>query len=167
MPQLIRGDVVDVLSHIYGRQIAFKSRVITLRGTVNGVPLGKNLATMTNKYFDPKSPTNKFENLMVGVSTACRSLGYTHEAAKFARRYCFSIHDKKDQHTTNLLKATSVNPKEHPANLIAELYLFISMHDELHHTGYIGTIQEYARLEGRVQFVETNASEQATATEEV
>ena len=34
MPQLMRGDVVAVLSHIYGRQMSFKSRVITLQGIV-------------------------------------------------------------------------------------------------------------------------------------
>jgi len=55
----MRGDVVAVLglSHLYGRQMAFKNGVITSRGIVDGVPLGKYLATMTTKDFDPKSPT--------------------------------------------------------------------------------------------------------------
>ena len=92
MPQLMRCDVVAVLSHIYGRQMSFKSRVITSRGIVDGVPLGEHLATMTTKDFDPKSPT-KIDDLMAGMSTACRTLGYTPESAKFARRCCFSMLD--------------------------------------------------------------------------
>jgi len=93
IPQLMRGDVVAVLSHIYCRQMSFKSGVITSRGIVDGVPLGKHLATMTTKDFDPKSPTKRIDDLMAGVSTACRTLGYTQEAAKFTRRCCFSMLD--------------------------------------------------------------------------
>ena len=93
MPQLMRDYVVAVLSHIYSRQLLFKNRVIMSQGIVYGVPLGKHLATMTTEDFDPKSPTKRNDNLMAGVSTACRTLGYTPEAAKFARRCCFSMLD--------------------------------------------------------------------------
>jgi len=93
MPQLMRGDVVAVLSHIYSKKMSFNSGVITPRGIVDGVPLGKHLATMTTKDFDPKSPTNQIDDLMAGMSTACRTLSYTPEAAKVARRCCFSMLD--------------------------------------------------------------------------
>jgi len=93
MPQFMRGDVVAVLSHIYGRQASFKSGVITSRSVLDGVPLGDHLATMTSKDFDMKSPTNKVDVLMKGVTTACRALGHTPAAAKFARRCCFSMLD--------------------------------------------------------------------------
>ena len=94
MAQLMRGDVILILSHIYHRQISYKSGVMTSRGNkVNGVPLAERLAKMTVDDFKTDAPSAKFDELMAGVSTSCKSLGHSPEAAKFARRCCFALVD--------------------------------------------------------------------------
>ena len=89
----MRGDVIAILNHIYGRQISFKSGVITSRSMLNGVPLGEHLATMTSDDFNVDKPTKNFDDFIKGVLTACRTQGHTSEAAKYTRRSCFSLLD--------------------------------------------------------------------------
>jgi hypothetical protein len=59
----------------------------------DGVPLGEILASMTPNDLQPNSTSSSFQALMKGVSTSCRALGYTSEAAQFARRCCFALSD--------------------------------------------------------------------------
>jgi hypothetical protein len=67
---------------------------MTSRGDkVNGVPLTERLATMTVDDFKANAPSAKFDELMKGVSTSCKALGHSPEAAKFARRCCFALVD--------------------------------------------------------------------------
>jgi len=92
MAQLMRGEVILILSHIYHRQVAYKSGVMTSRGgKVNGIPLAERLATMTVDDFKANAPSEKFDELMKGVSTSCKALGHSPEAAKFARKCCFAL----------------------------------------------------------------------------
>ena len=94
MAQLMRGDVILILSHIYHRQLAYKSGVMTSRGNkVNGITLAERLAKMTVDDFKSDAPSAKFDELMAGVSTSCKSLGHSPESAKFARRCCFALVD--------------------------------------------------------------------------
>jgi hypothetical protein len=90
----MRGDVIAVLNHMYGRQQAYKSGVMTLRTVSNGVSLGETLATMTKDDFTANSQTSpNYQAFVKGLSTSCRALGYTPEAAKYARRECFALSD--------------------------------------------------------------------------
>ena len=94
MCQLMRGDVVAVLNHIYGRQVSYKSGVMTSRNVINGVSLGETLANMTKDDFTSSSSTcPNYQAFVKGLSTSCRALGHTPEAAKFARRECFALAD--------------------------------------------------------------------------
>ena len=89
----MRGDVIAILNHVYDRQISFKSGVITSRSMLNGVPLGEHLATMTSDDFNVDKPTTKFDDFIEGALTAYRTQGHTPEAAKYARKSCFSLLD--------------------------------------------------------------------------
>ena len=44
MPQFMRGDVIFVLNHIYGRQLSYKSGVMTSRSNVGGELLGEKFS---------------------------------------------------------------------------------------------------------------------------
>jgi len=66
---------------------------MTCRNMMNGIPLGETLAAMTADDFHPDSTSSKFQAFLKGVSTSCKALGYTPEAAKFARRCCFALSD--------------------------------------------------------------------------
>ncbi|KAL7524123.1 hypothetical protein ACHAXR_001615, partial [Thalassiosira sp. AJA248-18] len=48
---------------------------------------------MTVDDFKANAPSAKFDELMKGVSTSCKALGHSPEAAKFARRCCFALVD--------------------------------------------------------------------------
>ena len=94
MPQLMKGDVVPILSHIYQRQLAYKSGVITSRGSkINGVPLAERLAKMTVDDFKADAPSSKVDELIRGVSTSCKALGHSPEATTFVRRDMFALVD--------------------------------------------------------------------------
>ena len=82
------------MSHIYHRQISYKNGVMTSRGDeVTGVPLEERLATTTVDDFKVDAPSAEFDELIKGVSTPCKSLGHSPEAANSARRCCFVLVD--------------------------------------------------------------------------
>ena len=102
MLQFMRGDVILVMNHMYGRQVSYKSGVMTSRSNVRGETLGEKFsqipadelekAANTENVNDPKlSPMVK--QLMKSIFTSCKALGHTPEAAQFARRSCFSMQD--------------------------------------------------------------------------
>ena len=91
MPQLMRGDVIMVLNHIFGRQVSYRSGVMTCRSHVEGVPLGETLSKFTSKDFESESVAT--ETLMKAISTSCRPLGHTTEAAQYARKCMFALMD--------------------------------------------------------------------------
>lgn len=91
--QFQTGDVILVLHHMFSRITSYLSGVISCRNMFDGVPLGETLAAMTPNDLQPNSNSSSFQALMKGVSTSCRALGYTSEAAQFARRCCFALSD--------------------------------------------------------------------------
>jgi len=91
MCQLMRGDVIAVLNHIHGRQVSYKTGVMTCRNNVDGVSLGDTLANMNKDDFRSDSTSPSLQTFVKGVSTCCKALGHTPEAAKFARRECFAL----------------------------------------------------------------------------
>ena len=97
--EFMRGDTILVLHHMYGRQLSFKSGVITCRANENGVSLGEQFANINvhelqqiiekgDSHADPQT-----RKLIKGISTACRVLGHTPEAARHARRNGFAYQD--------------------------------------------------------------------------
>ena len=96
MAQFLRGDVILVLNHMYGRQLSYKSGVMVCRSNVNGVSLGESLSTLTIADFQESANgrvTKTMETLTRAISTSCRALGHTAEAAKFSRRCNFAMID--------------------------------------------------------------------------
>ena len=93
--QFMRGDVILVMNHIYGRQVSYKSGVTTSRSNVRGESLGEQfskipveeLQAAADEYDPQVSPMVK--TLMKSIFTSCKALGHAPEAAQFARRCCF------------------------------------------------------------------------------
>ena len=94
MPQFMRGDVILVLGHMYGRILTYRSGVMICRSSINGVTLGETLSRFTNENFMNASPTNEaMESLLKAITTSCRALGHTPEAAQHAQKCYFSLID--------------------------------------------------------------------------
>ena len=94
MPQFMRGDVVLVLGHMHGRILTYKSGVMICRSQKNGVSLGETLSKFTTKDFSANGSNNQaMDTLLKTVTTSCRALGHTPEAAQFARKCYFSMMD--------------------------------------------------------------------------
>jgi hypothetical protein len=99
LPQFREGPTILVMNHIHNRQMSYKTGVMLCRSTINGVPLGEKLSTLSmsdlEKINDNK--TNHLnantKSLMSAISTSCRAMGHTEEAAKYARRCCFALLD--------------------------------------------------------------------------
>ena len=97
--QFVEGPTILVMKHIYNRQMSYKRGVMICRSTVDGTPLGEKLSTLSmsdlEKINDNK--TNHLnantKSLMSTISTSCRAMGHTEEAAKYARRCCFALLD--------------------------------------------------------------------------
>jgi hypothetical protein len=99
LKQFTEGPTILVLNHIYNRQMSYMSGVMTCISTVNGVSLGDKLSRLTIE--DLQLVTNKNTNnlnentkgLLKAISTSCKAMGHTDEAAKYARRCCFAMFD--------------------------------------------------------------------------
>ena len=87
MPQFMRGDVILVLNHIYGRQLSYKSGVMTSRSNVGGELLGEKFSKIPVEDLQEAADetnskqSNLVTKLMKSISTSCRALGHTPEAA--------------------------------------------------------------------------------------
>jgi hypothetical protein len=97
--QFMEGPTILVMNHIHNRQMSCKSGVMICRSTVDGTPLGEKLSTLSmieleiindNKTDHLNSNTRC---LLKAISTSCRAMSHTEEAAKYARRCCFAMLD--------------------------------------------------------------------------
>jgi hypothetical protein len=99
LPQFREGPTILVLNHILNRQLSYKTGVMLCRSSINGVPLGEKLSTLSmsdlEKINDNKNDhlNANTKSLMSAISTSCRAMGHTEEAAKYARRCCFALLD--------------------------------------------------------------------------
>jgi hypothetical protein len=50
--QLIEGPTILVMNHIFNRQISYKTGVMTCSLSINGIPLGEKLSTLSTEHFD-------------------------------------------------------------------------------------------------------------------
>jgi hypothetical protein len=103
MLQFMRGDVILVMNHLYGRQLSYKSGIMTSRSN-KGAEGSENLAELFSQITieelqaaaDEKNPqqTPIVKKLMKSISTSCKAMGHTPEAAAYARRCCFAMQDR-------------------------------------------------------------------------
>ena len=97
--EFMRGDTILVLHHMYGRQLSFKSGVITCRSNEGGITLGEKFANVSVQQLqkilekDESQADPETRKLIKGISTSCRVLGHTPEAAQHARRNGFAYQD--------------------------------------------------------------------------
>ncbi len=92
--QFMEGPTILVTNHIYNRQMSYQSGVMICRSTVDGMPLGEKLSTLSmtelEKINDNKTDhlNSNTRGLLKAIYTSCRAMGHTEEAAKYAR-WCY------------------------------------------------------------------------------
>ncbi len=77
--------------------MSYKTGVMTCRSSIDGVPLGEKLSSLSTEDFEQIKENNN-DNLdpttkRKAISTTCRTMGHTEQAAKDARRCCFAMLD--------------------------------------------------------------------------
>jgi hypothetical protein len=86
----MEGPTILVTNHIYNRQMSYKSGVMICRSTVDDMPLGEKLSILSMSDLEKINDKNYLLNantrgLLKAISTSCRAMGHTEEAAKYAR----------------------------------------------------------------------------------
>jgi hypothetical protein len=97
LTQIMEGPTILVMNHIYNRQMSYKTGVMTCRSSIDGIPLGEKLSTLSTEDFE-KINFNNTDNLdattkcfLKAISTSCKAMGHTEQAAKDAKRCCFAM----------------------------------------------------------------------------
>ena len=100
LEQFMEGPTILVLNHIYNRQMSYKTGVMTCRSTIDGIPLGETLSTLSKEDFEKIDDNNNVNlnpitnSFLKATSTrTCKAMGHTEEAVKDARRRCFAMLD--------------------------------------------------------------------------
>ncbi|MEY3178592.1 MAG: hypothetical protein RJB42_833 [Bacteroidota bacterium] len=99
MPQFMRSDVIFILQHIYSRRLSYKTGLIKLKNKVGGRNSGDIIGNASKDDFiravktKSNDPSDPLVALSKTVQTTCQALGYTEEAAKFARMNSFAMVD--------------------------------------------------------------------------
>ena len=97
--QFMEGPTILVMNHVYNMQMSYKSGVMTCRSSVDGVPLGERLSTLSTEDLEKVDEHNidtldsNTKDFLKAVKTSCQSVGHSEEAAKYARRKCFAMLD--------------------------------------------------------------------------
>ncbi len=90
LTQFMEGPIILAMNHIYNRQLSYISGVITCRSTVNGVSLGEKMSKLTVQDLETVQVNNtdnlhdNTKGLLKAISTSCKAMGHTDEAAKYA-----------------------------------------------------------------------------------
>jgi hypothetical protein len=85
------------------------------RSTVDGIPLGETLSTLTVKDLEQVQDGNtdclndNTTGLLKAISTSCKAMGHTNEASKYARHCCLAM---LDYHGLNSLFLTAAPDDE-------------------------------------------------------
>jgi hypothetical protein len=93
----MEGTTILVMNHIYNRLMSYKSGVMACRSSVDGIPLGEKLSTLSMENLVKLDDNNAdrldaaTKGLLQAISTSCRAMGHTKEAAKYARQCCFAM----------------------------------------------------------------------------
>ena len=89
--QFMEGQTILVMNHIYNRQMSYKTGVMTCRSSIDGIPLGEKLSSLSTKDFEQIKENNNdnlnatTKSFLKAISTTCRAMGHTEQAAKYAR----------------------------------------------------------------------------------
>jgi hypothetical protein len=68
LTQFMEGSTILVMNHIYNRQMPYKTGVMTCRSSIDGIPLGEKLSTLSTEDFE-KIKDNNTDNL--DATTKC------------------------------------------------------------------------------------------------
>ncbi len=97
--KFMEGPTILVMNHIYNRQMSYMTGVMTCRSSINGIPLGEKLSTLSTEDFE-QNKDNNTDNLdattkcfFKAISTTCKAIGHTEQAVKDARRCGFAMLD--------------------------------------------------------------------------
>jgi hypothetical protein len=95
--QFMEGPTILVMNHIYNRQMSYKTEVMTCRSSIDDIPLGEKLSTLSTEDFE-QIKDNNTDNLdattkffLEAISTSCKVMGHTEQTAKDARQCCFAM----------------------------------------------------------------------------
>lgn len=97
--QFMEGPTILVMNHIYNRQMSYKMGVMTCRSSLDGIPLGKKLSSLSTKDFEQIKENNNdnlnpmTKSFLKAISTACSAMGHTEQAAKHAKQRCVAMLD--------------------------------------------------------------------------
>ena len=84
------AEVILVLHQMFTQKILYENGVMTCRNQQNGHDFGKTLSKVTAKYFEDAAKNtehitnNNVQQVVKSITTKCKSLGHTAEAAKDA-----------------------------------------------------------------------------------
>jgi hypothetical protein len=56
--QFMEGPTFLVMNHIYNRQMSYKTGVMTCRSSIDGIPLGEKLTTLSTEHFEQIKDNN-------------------------------------------------------------------------------------------------------------
>jgi hypothetical protein len=97
--QFMEGPTILVMNHIYNRQMPYKTGVMTCRSSIDCIPLGQKLSTLSAEHFEQFKDNNtdnldaNTKSFLKAISMSCKAMGHTEQVAKDARRRCFTIMD--------------------------------------------------------------------------
>jgi len=88
LKQFMEGPTILVLNHIYNRQMSYKTGVMTCRSTIDGIPLGEKLSTLSTEDFEQIDDNNNdnlnstTKSFLRAISTTCKAMGHTNKQQK-------------------------------------------------------------------------------------
>jgi hypothetical protein len=99
MPQFMTAEVILVLHHIFSRQKSFETGIMTCRNKHGSENFTKRINALRSSDFDDNEgrqdpcSDHRVNSVIKSITTSCKSLGYTAEAAAAARRRQFAMMD--------------------------------------------------------------------------
>ncbi len=54
----MEGPTIQVMNHIYNRQMSYKTGVMTCRSSIDGIQLGEKLSTLLTEHFEQIKDNN-------------------------------------------------------------------------------------------------------------
>ena len=99
MPQFMTAEVILILHHIFSRQISFDTGIMTCRKKHGSTDFTRQINSLKASDFeerqdgsDPRSD-HRVNSIVNSITTSCKSLGHTAEAAGAARQRQFAMMD--------------------------------------------------------------------------
>ena len=99
MPQFMTPEVILVLHHMYSRQLSYESGVMTCRNKHNDSNFISTIRTLRARDFEEREGNRnpqrnpRVESVIKSITTSCKSMAHTAEAAADARKKQFAMMD--------------------------------------------------------------------------